>query len=176
VMQKGLDATLDEVLHSDNPDARAAAIYLLGALDDLPRLATAVGTAHQHDVWDNGVLALRHWIGRAPGQDLKLYNALIERRHFPPEQAQMVLQLLHSFSAAQLARPETYETLIDLLDHDRLAIRGLAYWHLYRLVPSGRELGYDPLADKAARGKAIEAWKKLIPAGQLPPKANSPGT
>jgi hypothetical protein len=59
---------------------------------------------------------------------------LIERK-VPAADAENILQLLHSFSDADLAQPETCEVLIDYLAHARLAIRGLAYWHLYRLVP-----------------------------------------
>jgi hypothetical protein len=80
------------------------------------------------------------------------------------------VQLLHSYGDKELARPETYETLIDYLAHEKLAVRNLAYWHLYRLVPDGRKIGYDAMAAKEARDRAIEQWRKLVPPGKLPPK------
>jgi hypothetical protein len=49
-----------------------------------------------------------------------------------------------------------------------LPLRGLAYWHLYRLVPAGRELGYNPLDEKDKRQAAIAKWQKLVPPGALP--------
>lgn len=79
------------------------------------------------------------------------------------------MNLLHSFSDADLALPETYETLIAYLDNEDLAIRGLAYWHLYRLVPVGQKIGYNPQAPKAERQQTIQEWQKLIPKGKLPP-------
>jgi hypothetical protein len=82
------------------------------------------------------------------------------------------MQLLHSFSDEDLTNPALYQTLIDYLSHDELAIRGLANWHLHRLVPAGREFGYDPLAAKVERDKAIAKWKTLIPAGKMPPRPN----
>jgi hypothetical protein len=100
---------------------------------------------------------------------------LIDKRQMKPVHAETVVQLLHSFDEAALKNPETYETLITYLDHERLGIRGLAYWHLRRLVPEGEKIGYDPLADKAARAKAIEAWKELIPEGKVPKKPNPEG-
>ena len=109
------------------------------------------------------MLALRHWLGRGPGQDLKLYNVLVKEAKVPEAEAETIVQLLHSFSAADLAEPETYETLVDYLGHDRLAIRALAYWHLSRLLPAGRQFGYDPLAPEAARDKAVAKWQTLIP-------------
>jgi len=168
VLAKGHEAALEDFLASDNKMHRALAVFVLGALDDLPRLGKALREAKHFDVWDNGVVALRHWIGRGPGQDQILYKGLIERVNFKPRQAEAVLQLLHSFGEEDLARPETYQGLIDFMDHDLLAIRGLAYWHLYRLVPAGRELGYNPLGTKEERDEGTKKWRKLVPPGTVP--------
>jgi hypothetical protein len=62
----------------------------------------------------------------------------------------------------------TYETLIDYLLHDKLAIRQLAKWHLERLVPAGRDIAYDPAGSGEARHPAYDQWKKLVPNGKLP--------
>ena len=142
----------------------------MGALDDLEGLGKALMEAKHPDVWQNGVLAVRHWLGREPGQDMKLYHLLVEQKKVPPGQAEIILQLLHSFRDTDLAMPETYELLIDYLGHERLAIRGLAHWHLYRLVPAGRDIAYNPLDPKEERDLAQQAWRKLIPAGKLPPR------
>ena len=120
----------------------------MGALDDLPRLGQALMSAKSPDVWDAAVKAMRHWIGRGPGQDQKLYHGLIEKRGFKPAEAEKVLQLLHSFSDQEVAEPELYEVLINNLNDEKLAIRGLAHWHLVRLAPAGKTIPYDPLASK----------------------------
>ena len=99
---------------------------------------------------------------------------MIERK-VPAADAENILQLLHSFSDADLAQPETCEVLIDYLAHARLAIRGLAYWHLYRLVPQGRKFGYNPLDPKDKRDRARAEWKNLVPTGKLPPKPRAEG-
>jgi hypothetical protein len=161
---------IETLLQSDEPFQRRLGVFAAAALDDLEPLGNALSTTKYPDVWDNGVIALRNWIGRGPGQDLKLYNALIEKRKMKPAQAATVLELLHGFADDDLDEPETYETLIDFLGKDELAIRGLAYWHLKRLVPQGEKIGYDPLAPKDKREAAIAEWKKLIPKGKLPPK------
>jgi hypothetical protein len=172
-LAKGIDGALDEFLNSDNEYDRTLAIFAMAALDQLPRLGKALREAKHPDVWQTGVLALRHWIGRGPGQDLILYNRLIEVAKYKPVHAETVLQLLHSFGEAELASPETYQTLIDYLEHDQLAIRGLAYWHLYRLVPAGQEIGYNPLDPKEARSAAVEKWRKLVPPGKVPARATA---
>jgi hypothetical protein len=169
VQGKSLGEALDEMVTSDDAAERKMAVFIMAALDELPRLAKALRETRHLDVWDNGVLALRHWIGRAPGQDQVLYQVLIDTGKYSPRSAEAALQLLHSFGEADLARAETYEVLIDYLESEKLMLRGLAYWHLSRLVPAGREFGYNPLDPKEKRAEAVEKWRKLIPTGQLPP-------
>lgn len=170
IVAKSLDAAVDELLASDDPRKRRLAVVVLGAIDDLPRLGNALAATKHRDVWDNGVLVLRHWIGRGPGQDQKLYSALRKDKNYTEVEAETVLQLLHSFAEEEVGRPELYETLIDYLEHDKLAIRGLSHWHLVRLVPEGKKIPYDPLGAKEARAKAVAEWQKLVPPGKLPPK------
>jgi hypothetical protein len=161
---------IDDLLKSDDAYKRKLGIMAAAALDDLDCLGKALREAKSPDVWENGVLSLRAWIGRGPGQDQILYKGLLEKTKLTPVQAETVMQLLHSFSDEDLDNPALYQTLIDYLGHDQLAIRGLAHWHLYRLVPAGQEFGYNPLAAKEERDKAIAKWKKLIPEGKMPPK------
>lgn len=166
---KPIDSVFEELLKSDSMDDRRLAINGMAALDRLDLVAKAMREAKTPDIWQNGVLALRHWIGRGPGQDQILYKRLIDNRGFKPVHAATIVQLLHSFGDEDLARPETYQTLLDYLEHDLLAIRGLASWHLERLVPAGKEFGYNPLGSKEEREAALAKWRKLIPAGQMPP-------
>jgi hypothetical protein len=167
-IDKGIDGALDEFINSDKEYDRTLAVFAMAALDQLPRLGKAAREAKHPDILENAVLALRHWIGRCPGQDQILYKGLIENSKYKPVHAETVVQLLHSFGEADLASPETYQTLIDYLDHDQLAIRELAYWHLYRLVPAGRDIAYNPLDSKEAREAAIQKWRKLVPPGKVP--------
>jgi uncharacterized protein (TIGR03000 family) len=166
---KPLDAVVDEFLESKNPLERRMAVVVLAATDDLARLGKALREAKRPDVWDDAVLALRHWMGRAPGQDLKLYNRLVESKNFTPEQAETVMQLLHTFSDVDEQRPALYEKLIDALDDDSFPVRALAHWHLIRLVPEGRKIAYDPHAPKEELQKTQKEWQALIPPGKLPP-------
>jgi hypothetical protein len=173
-VSKSLEAAVEESVNADDPRQRNVAVVILGATDNLVGFSKVFNDPKHLDLWDTGVLVLRHWIGRGPGQDLRLYQGLIDKRQYSPAHAETVLQLLHSFGDADLARPETYQMLVSYLGHDKLGVRGLAHWHLYRLVPEGQEIGYNPLAPKEERDRARARWKKLIDkviaGGQLPPK------
>lgn len=170
VADKPLETVLDEFVTSDDKSKRHFAIVVLGAIDHLKRLGDELSGTKYPDLWDATVVVLRNWIGRAPGNDQILYQRLIDIRGYKPKEAETVLHFLHTPEDVELTRPETYEMLIDFLESDRLSIRGLAFWHLYRLVPEGRKIAYDPLAAKEERAKARAEWKKLIPDGKLPPK------
>ncbi len=172
VLTRPIKEVLRELMDSDDPQYRQFALVAMGAFDDLLDLARAMRSAKYPDVWQNGILVMRHWIGRGPGQDLALYNRIVKEGKVPPVHAETIVQLLHSFGEEELAEPETYQTLIDYLEHPVLGIRGLAYWHLERLVPQGKAFGYDPLAPQDKREAAIAKWRQLIPKHKLPPKAN----
>jgi hypothetical protein len=167
--KKSVAEALDQLLQSENLVDRRVAVALLGATDDLARLAHSLVAAPNSDTWENTVRVLRHWIGRERGQDQKLYQELIEKEKLTAIQAETILEMLHDFGDDALTQPETYEALLDLLDSNQQAICGLAHWQLYRLVPAGRKIGYDPLAVPEKRAQAVKEWRKLIPAGKLPP-------
>jgi hypothetical protein len=156
---------------TDKDAARAAlmrefAVLGLAATGALPQLADAMAAAKDPELRETAIMAMRHWIGSAPGRDLQLYAMLIGHVMYPERHAETVLQLLHSpFDPSD---PVTYQTLIAYLQHDRLAIRELARWHLYRLAPQGAKIRYDANGSPEERAKAAQEWKLLIPDGELP--------
>ncbi|MGH7224693.1 MAG: hypothetical protein ACRELF_15835, partial [Gemmataceae bacterium] len=159
---------------SKDPNERTLGVVLLGALDDLEGLGEVLTATTYADTWDHAVVVARHWLGRCPGQDQILYRHLLDQRGLKPAQAASILQLLHSFGEAELAQPEQYTTLVKFLDNNVLGIRGLAHWHLVRLVPTGKKFAFNPLDPKDQRDKARAQWKKLIDdliaKHELPPK------
>ena len=147
---------------------RNAAVIAMGALDDLPSLLGTLAAAPHADTRAHAVLALRHWLGRAPGQTTKL-DAALRKAGYTEPQAHTVLHLLYGFTQEERREPRTYELLVSFLKHNRPVMRELAHWHLVRLAPAGKSITYDALAPEADRERAYEEWRKLIPAGKLPP-------
>jgi hypothetical protein len=170
--KKDVPAALADALRDQQAQVRALAVYALAALGDLPPVLKALSGAQDREVLGAAVTALRHWSGLGTAQDARLYEALV-RDGYKPVQAEVVVGLLHGLSRADLDRRETYETLIDYLTHDRPAVRQLAAWQLYRLVPDAASIAYDALSPQEQRAQAQAAWRKLLRAGKLPP-AGSP--
>jgi hypothetical protein len=173
---KPLPQALTNLFDSADDDAdkaqatvtRQVVVAAWGATDDLAHLVEALADSKHAAVRHSAVEVLRHWIGRAPGQDRDLDQFLVKEAKYPPTQAEVVLQLLHSpFDPEQ---PETFQTLIEYLRSDRLGIRELALWHLERLAPAGRSIAFDPAGSAEAREQGSRKWKELIPDGTLPPK------
>jgi hypothetical protein len=157
-------------LHAGDATVRRMAVFGLGAVDDLSTLVDLLADGLQADIRNWAVVALRHWIGRGAGQDQRLFEVLVHEKKIPTQQAEIVMQLLHSFDQQELARPATYEVLIDYLLHEQPAVRQLAYWHLVRLVPAGASIPFNAAGSERERQQAHERWKQLIPNGKLPPK------
>jgi hypothetical protein len=173
--ERGADVVLRDLLaesaREKNKDRaalqRSFAVFGLGAVDEVGQVVEALADPEHADARDAAVLALRHWIGMAPGRDQQLYQLLVGREGYRLAQAETVLHLLHSPFAADL--PETYETLIAYLQHGKLAVRALAWWHLTRLAGRG-DVRYDPAGPPEERARACAALKKLLADGKLPPK------
>lgn len=156
-------------LDSKDTVEQRIALVTLGATDDLESLAQALTGARGAEQWEFGITILRHWLGRCPGNDQKLYTLLTSpSQGYKPGQAKTILHLLFGFTADDLRRPETYEVLIEYLRHDQRAIRNLAEWHLVRLVPQGSKIGFKPNGTREEYEAAYREWKKLIPSGKTP--------
>jgi hypothetical protein len=164
-----VDGVRTLVNDSDDVPQRILGVLCLGALDALPELVLALEDRGRALVRGAAAFTLQRWMSRGPDYELELYRSLQEKNKYAKEKAEIILQLLHPFSQADRGRPETYQRLIGLLEHDSLPVRELALRQLTELVPAGLQIGYEPTADSEKRQKAVAQWKKLIPAGQLPP-------
>lgn len=168
---KPLTEVLSALATSETESDRFIAVNMSLATDQLDLFFKVFTTTKNKDVIDNGIIGLRHWIGRKPGQDLKLYEFVISARHYTKKQAEIFIDLLHSFGDDELKEPETFEVLISYLGSDKAGIRALANWHLHRLAPIGRDIKFDTLANEAERKEAIAKWKKLVPKGTVPSRS-----
>src|SRR5207237_3767339 len=68
-MKKFISDAVDELAKSDSVDEQVLSVNVMAALDELELLGKTMKNTKHKEVWDAGVLALRHWIGRCPGQD-----------------------------------------------------------------------------------------------------------
>jgi hypothetical protein len=177
---KPVEVILLEAKKKADPNNQMLAVWCLGAIDALPQLVDDLDDDKHPEIRQTARDALRHWIGRNPGQDDKLFDSthqtgvLIDKKYKPGE-ANLVMLLLHYLGEFERKEPETWDLLLQCLRHKRLAIRDLAYSHLVVLVPQGRSIPYDPVGTSDQIENAYKLWKQLIPDGKLPPSQPSTG-
>jgi hypothetical protein len=160
--------SLEKAVRSAEAGQRKAAVVALGALDELPQLWQVLNAKEHADARDMAVLVLRHWLGRSPGQSVRLYEFLTKTDGYNPTQAKNLLYLFNGIEDEKLKEAETYDVLIHKLNHSKMPVRELARWHLVRLVPDGKSIAYDAAAPEDQRLQAIAQWRRLIPEGKLP--------
>jgi hypothetical protein len=161
-----VDVGLAQSLYAPDPSIRRLVVRSLAAIADLPSLLEALGQDKFADVRQTAVDALRNWIANARDNDYKLFHLLKEK--YKSKEAEIIMEMMHSFSAADIARPGLYELLIEYLVSPNLVIRELAAYHLRVLVPAGRNIPYAADADSQVRENAVIRWRALIPPGQVP--------
>ncbi len=161
-------AVLREAVDGADPSQRVLAVHGEGAIGDIEGILKVLNGAKDAKVRRAAAATLRHLSGRGAAEDVRIYEALV-KDGYKPGQAENVMYLLHGFTGEALAEAATYETLIDYLQHGKPAVRELAAEQLYRLVPQGRAIAYDAAAGPDERARAHAAWRRLIPAGKLPP-------
>lgn len=163
--EKEKDVVAFALKHAD-PLVRRIGVFRAAALDRDQTLFEVLNTDRSREVRTAALLALKHQIG----QSRAALNGFYQGSKLDDGRKKILLFLLLGLEAEARRRPETYEALIGYLDHDVQAIRSVAGEVLAGLVPAGKEIGFDAAGDAAARRQAQAAWRKLIPAGKLPPQ------
>ncbi|MFO0964120.1 MAG: hypothetical protein U0793_00850 [Gemmataceae bacterium] len=157
------------LIASDSHVARLTGVTAAGALGEAGIVLAGLEDAKHRDVRQPASLVLRHYVGRGSKQMEQVFHLLTGAEKATPAKASLFLELLLGFTAEQKLEPVTYEILIRLLDHPRLGARELAHWHLVRLAPLETPIPYDAAAPEAERKAAVQRWREMIPAGELPP-------
>lgn len=165
--EKAVGLALAESVKDADARVRVVAVYSAGAVGDLPLLWSALSESKHAEVRSAAIRALRHFSDRGAEADVSLYQAL-EKRGLSGGKAAIALHLMHGFTDAALLQPETFDALLSYLNSDQAVTRVLAAEQLYRLVPEGKGIAYDPVGPVGGRDRAIMEWRRLIPAGQLP--------
>jgi hypothetical protein len=164
-----LEKVLTQVREADDPASRTLGVVCLAALDAVPHLMDALEEHRHFEVRWAARQALQHWTSRHADHDVELFRLLQESKGYSRQNAAIVVQLLHTFSEKACDDPKTYEMLIEYLNHDRLAVRELASWHLTHLAPEiAKDLLYNPAGDSEHRKKMSAAWSQRIPKGTVP--------
>jgi hypothetical protein len=160
------EAKIDVALYSamqdpgEQPGRRLFALRSLQALDAYEFLPTALAD-EVFLMRRAAIRAIQHWTGLANDRDLLIFKTLINKKGYTEAQAQYVMQLLHPFGETDYSRPEIVAALFEAMNHEKLAVRELAYKHLEFCDPNGaREVGFfNAAAEEKSRDAVLQKWK-----------------
>jgi hypothetical protein len=175
VVEGDIAKNLTKLVESADSEQRRIAVGGMGAIGDLPGLVSALENPKHQDVREQAIRALRNWMSRDKGHITKLYDYLTKDKKDTAVEGRGIILMLKGFDESDRMEPVTYQLLIEAMDNRPLAMREMAHWHLVRMAPAGKNIAYDAAADEAARRRAVEQWRKLIPPGKLPPVENKKG-
>jgi hypothetical protein len=172
-----VDVGLKETLKAKEMDSRKLAIYCLGAIDDISELIDVLGDEDPDHWVDRGaaIFTLQRFISRGVREGKMLYDqktstgVLLDKK-YKQREAETIYDLLHDFSPENWNKVETYQALARSLQHKRVAIAELAYYHLVRLA-RGVMLpkGFNPAAPIEDRERYAAQIEAMIEKKQLPP-------
>ncbi|NOX55021.1 MAG: hypothetical protein GXP27_11415 [Planctomycetes bacterium] len=146
---------LPTVVKSPRPGLSELAVKCLALIEAYEPLVQALAEAEHEEARLAAIEGLRRWLPSDPNNGKRLQETLAE--YFHPEEAKIVYRLLWGFSEKDAANPYTSKQLVDWLEHDHIAIRQLAFYHIYRLT--GQRFDYRPNAPLVQRQSAVNRWR-----------------
>jgi hypothetical protein len=148
-------------LASADKGERLAGVLAASAIDEPALILQGLTSSKYSDLRNASVMVLRHWVSQGDDYPARLAKVL-ESQQINKASTDTFLRLLTGFSSQEASRLETYELLVSYLDHSELSIRHLAGWHLYKLMPEGATIKYDPTAGNLERRQAQTAWLEFL--------------
>jgi hypothetical protein len=167
-----IETRIQTLLQTPEPEEFGQlAVHWCAAINDLPRLVSALANPDRGDLRGAANLELHRWMALRPGNEAELYRYLTAPgRPYSPEEARSLIQLLHPPKDEEETNPKLYDRLITNLKHPQLAVRELASELLYDLVgKAAEEIEYNPAGSYQDLDQAYGQWRKLVPSGKLPP-------
>ncbi len=150
--------SLPTVVRSRRPWLSEFAVKCLALTDHYRLVVQALAESPHEETRLAAIEGLRRWLPSDPKNGEKLKEALAD--FFHPDEADPVYRLLWGFNEKDASNPFLAKQLVDWLEHDHVAIRELAFYHIYRLTH--QRYDYRPDAPLAQRRAAVARWRQHL--------------
>ena len=151
------------------------AVSCLGLVGDYEMMLEVLDRNEHHEARVAAIHSLRGWVNQDPQNRVQLKEAIAAK--FYPQEVDVVYRLIWGYQEQDARSKQTSEQLIDWLEHDRLAIRELAWFHIKSLTNRKLEV-FDARGTPMHRNAAVQKIRKifekdgtLLPALPMPVKA-----
>ncbi|MEX0701883.1 MAG: hypothetical protein WD069_07285 [Planctomycetales bacterium] len=155
---EALGPSLAPIVSTPEPLVSELAVKCLALAGKHAELAHALARAPHDESRQAAIVGLRTWLGQNPKQGALLREDL--ERLFPPETVEAVYRLLWGYGVQDAHDPARSAELVGWLDHEELAVRQLAIFHIRNFT--GRTLEYLPHNPAAQRRAAAIRWQRHI--------------
>ncbi len=135
------------------------AVSCLGLVGDYEMMLEVLDRNEHHESRVAAIHSLREWINLDPQNRVKLKEAIAAK--FYPEEVDVVYRLIWGYQEDDARSKQTTEQLIDWLEHDRLAVRELAWFYVKSLTNRKLEV-FDARANPMHLNAAVQKIRKLI--------------
>ena len=166
-LSEAVELSIPEVAADPIPKISQLATECLGLIGAYGPLIDILHRSLHPEARNAAISGLRMWLPRQP-ENKELLKAELAKR-FPPDDADVIYRLLWGFDEDDAHDAKTSTQLIEWMDNPELAIRELAFYHVYRLTKKDFEYraGYRPAQNKTPLRRWFEHVKRyggLLPA------------
>ena len=169
-VERPLSENVHQLIKESRPYISELAVKCLALAGDSSAVTEGLASPHEESRLA-AIDGLRNWLPLNEKNGELLQKALQNR--FPPEEAIILERLLWGYSETDAMNRATSLQLVTWLDHNSLAVRQLAFYHVSGLT--GARYDYHPMRSAAQRRAAIGRWFARIDAeGALLPPASGP--
>ncbi|MDZ7615691.1 MAG: hypothetical protein U1E05_01730, partial [Patescibacteria group bacterium] len=183
LIDKRASATLVDEVPADRPatltlreaarahrqrEVRWLAVRCLGHLGQFDPMVAVLDEEDSKTVWFDYIDELRAAMARDPRLAAAVRESL--GRHYGPD-AEKMYRMLWGYSSADLTGGAA-TTLVEDLEHERLAVRLLSFWNLRDITGAGQF--YRPELPAAKRQQPVQRWRELLASGAIVRKPDTP--
>ncbi len=159
-LDEPVEFSIPNVAADPIPKVSQMATECLGLIGDYGALLDILHRSLHEEARKAAIIGLRLWLPQQPDNKELLKTELAK---FPPNDADAIYQLLWGYDANDAHDKKTSEKLIDWMDESltpELAVRELAFYHVYRLTKKDHDYR---AGNTAAKNKSsLKRWREHL--------------
>jgi hypothetical protein len=157
--QQGMSLIVPAIVSDPRPRISELAVKCLAMTQSYQWLVKALAEVEHEESRAVAIYGLRTWLPTSPENGKRLRDEL--RQFFSTEfDVETVYRLLWGFDKKDAQDKITSFQLVEWLEHDHVAVRQLAFYHIFRLT--GRRFDYGPILPSGQRRSAVNRWLKHL--------------
>jgi hypothetical protein len=157
--EQPLSDNIPPVVKHEEPSLSELAVQCLAVTGQHAELVRALRHPDHEESRLASIIGLRTWLAMMPGRGPLLKKDL-EAILSSEQDIETIYQLLWGYTPQDAQDPRKSQRLVAWLEHDLVAVRQLAFFHIQKLT--GQDYDYLPHNPSAQRFAAIRRWQRHL--------------